>query len=144
MQSTEHLTGLEFIQGIIEGKIPNPSISEMIPMKMVKASEGFVEFEVHANNHHLNPMGGVDGGFAATVLDSVTGCVVHTTLPALASYATVDLNIKMVKPVPVNILLIATGKIVSKSKSLATSEGLLKDSSGKIYAHGTATCIVKM
>jgi len=142
--NTEQLTGLEFIQGIVNGKIPNPSISETVPMKMVKAAEGYVEFEVQADSRHLNPMGGVHGGFAATVLDSVTGCAVHTTLPALASYATVDINIKMVKPVPLNTSLIATGKIISKSKSLATSEGFLKDSGGKIYAHGTATCIIKM
>ena len=139
----QQLSGLEFIQGIINGKIPNPPISKTIPMKMVKADEGSVEFEVQANEQHLNPMGGVHGGFAATVLDSVTGCAVHTTLAANVSYATVDLNVKMVKPVPLNTKLIAVGKVISKSKTLCTSEGFIKDINGKIFAHGTATCIIK-
>jgi len=139
----QQLSGLAFIQGIIDGTIPPPSISKTMPMKMVKASEGAVEFEVQANEQHLNPMGGVHGGFAATVLDSVSGCAVHTTLPAQVGYATVDLNIKMVKPVPINTKLIATGKVISKSKSLATAEGYIKDGDGKIYAHGTATCLIK-
>jgi len=143
MKNETNLTGREFIQGIIDGTIPNPPISQTVPMKMVKAEEGYVEFEVQADNRHLNPMGGVHGGFAATVLDSVTGCAVHTTLPPNISYATVDLNVKMVKPVPLDTKLIATGKVISKSKSLSTSEGFLKDNHGKIYAHGTATCIIK-
>jgi len=143
MQDTKHLSGLEFIQGIINGEIPSPPISHTFPMKMLKAEEGYVEFEVQADNRHLNPMGGIHGGFAATVLDSVTGCAVHTTLPVNVSYATVDLNVKMVRPVPVDTKLIAIGKVISKSKSLSTSEGQLKDVSGKIYAHGTATCIIK-
>ena len=143
MKNATNLTGLEFIQSIISGKIPNPPISQTVPMKMVKAEEGCVEFEVQADERHLNPMGGVHGGFAATVLDSVTGCAVHTTLPANTNYATVDLNIKMVKPVPMDTPLIAIGKVISKSKLISTCEGYLKDSDGKIYAHGTATCVIK-
>ena len=38
--------------------------------------------------------------FAATVLDSVTGCAVHTMLPAGVGYGTIDLNVKMCRPIP--------------------------------------------
>ena len=44
---------------------------------------------------------GVHGGFAATVLDSVTGCAVHTLLGAGVAYGTIDLKIKMIIPVPI-------------------------------------------
>ena len=53
-----------------------------------------------ADERHLNPLGGVHGGFAATVLDSVTGCAVHSMLEAGAGYGTIDLNIKMCRPIP--------------------------------------------
>ena len=46
---------------------------------------------------HVNPMGGVHGGFAAAVLDSVTGCAVHTMLDPGFGCGTVDLNIKMLR-----------------------------------------------
>ena len=42
------------------------------------AEEGKVVFNAIANEKHLNPQGGVHRGFSAKVLDSVTGCAVHT------------------------------------------------------------------
>ncbi len=47
-----------------------------------------------AGSQNLNPRGGVHGGFAATVLDSATGCTVHSMLEAGLGYGTVDLQVK--------------------------------------------------
>ena len=58
-------------------------------------------------NKHLNTQCGVHGEFASTVLDSVTGCAVHTLLGAGVAYGTIDLNIKMIKTVPEDENLIA-------------------------------------
>jgi uncharacterized protein (TIGR00369 family) len=87
-------------------------------------------------------MGGVHGGFAATVLDSVTGCAVHTLLNAGVGYGTIDLNVKMIRTVPKNEKLIAEGKIINLSKSLGISEGTLKSQDGKLLATATATCMI--
>jgi uncharacterized protein (TIGR00369 family) len=124
------------------GVFPAASITETIPMKVLSVKEGEVIFEAQADARHLNPLGGVHGGFAATVMDSVTGCAVHTMLEAGVSYGTIDLNVKMLRPVPKNTRLLATGKVINMSKSLGVSEGVLKDESGKIYAHSTATCMI--
>jgi uncharacterized protein (TIGR00369 family) len=70
----------------------------------------------------------------------VTGCVVHTMLSAGTGYATIDLSVKMLRPVPKDVPLLAEGKIIIVTKSLGVSEGALKDESGKLYAHATATC----
>ncbi|EXV41882.1 PaaI family thioesterase, partial [Acinetobacter baumannii] len=88
------------------------------------------------------PLGGVHGGFAATVLDSVTGCAVHTMLPAGVGYGTIDLNVKMCRPLPQNQVLIATGKVINLSKNLGISEGKITDEEGKLYAYATATCMI--
>ena len=45
--------------------------------------------------------------FASTVIDSVTGCTFHTLLEAGVAYGTIDLNIKMNRPVPKDENLIA-------------------------------------
>ncbi|EPJ4856766.1 PaaI family thioesterase, partial [Acinetobacter baumannii] len=87
-------------------------------------------------------LGGVHGGFAATVLDSVTGCAVHTMLPAGVGYGTIDLNVKMCRPLPQNQVLIATGKVINLSKNLGISEGKITDEEGKLYAYATATCMI--
>ena len=87
-------------------------------------------------------MGGVHGGFAATVMDTVTACAVHSALPAGVSYSTIDLNVKMVRPVPQNQRLIAKGSLMNLSKSLGISEGTLTTEEGKLLATATATCLI--
>jgi uncharacterized protein (TIGR00369 family) len=135
-------TGLEFIQAMIAGEMPRPSIMDTIPMTFGEARSGYVCFHARADQRHLNPMGGVHGGFAATVLDSVTGCAVHTMLEAGVGYGTVDLNIKMLKPVPRDVALVAEGKVLHMSRSLGVSEGTLKTAEGTLLAHATASCFV--
>lgn len=136
------MTGLEFLQAMIEGHIPPASISKTIPMQPTEISEGSVTFKAQADHNHLHPLGGVHGGFAATVLDSVTGCAVHTMLPAGVGYGTIDLNVKMCRPLPQNQVLIATGKVINLSKNLGISEGKITDEEGKLYAYATATCMI--
>ena len=138
----EEMTGLEVLQAMALGELPRASITTTIPMTFVKIEEGRVLFHAIANDSHLNPMGGVHGGFAATVLDSVTGCAVHTLLNAGVGYGTIDLNVKMIRTVPKNEKLIAEGKIINLSKSLGISEGTLKSQDGKLLATATATCMI--
>ncbi|CAH0991568.1 hypothetical protein SIN8267_01677 [Sinobacterium norvegicum] len=137
------MSGLEVIQAVIRGELPPPSITNAIPMIMAEAEAGRVIFLATANENHLNPMGGVHGGFAATVLDSVTGCAVHTMMEPMVSYSTIDLNIKMMRPLPQHEEMIAEGRIVNLSKSLGVAEGTLKNKAGKLLATATATCLIK-
>lgn len=136
------MNGLEIMRGIVTGDIPHPSIAKTIPMQVLEAQEGTVRFEVIADSRHTNPFGGIHGGFAATVLDSVTGCAVHTMLAAGQSYGTIALNVKMLKPIPKNKTLTAEGTIISMSKSLGVSRGEITDSDSNILAYATATCMI--
>ena len=138
----DRMTGLEIMQAIVREELPHPTMSETIPMKVVYVEEGKVVFNPVANEKHLNPQGGVHGGFAATVLDSATGCAVHTLLGAGVAYGTIDLNIKMIRPVPKSTNLIAEGTVINISKSLGISDGILKSEDGKLYATSTATCMI--
>lgn len=136
------MTGYELLTAMANGQIPGPSIADTIPMKMDFIEKGKVRFLATADARHLNPLGGVHGGFAATVLDSVTGCAVHSLLEAGVGYGTVDLNIKMMRPVPKDVELIAEGRVLNISKSLGVSEGDIRDAAGKLYAHATCTCSI--
>lgn len=138
----DRLNGLDILGKIIKGEIARPSMLETIPMNLVKAEKGFAEFQGKAGKGHLNPMGTVHGGFAAIILDSATGCAVHSMLGPGDHYGTVDLNVKMLKPVPVGVTLSARAKVIHCSRRLGVSEGSLKDEAGTIYAHATATCMI--
>lgn len=134
--------GLETMQAIADGRLPAPSMARTMDMAIAHAEPGLIVFTARANKSHLNPMGGVHGGFAATALDSATGAAVHTLLGPGESYGTVDLNVKMLRPVPLDKELAATGKVISLGRNLGVSEGVLSDAEGKIYAHATATCMI--
>ena len=142
MNHLKKMTGLQLLQAMCAGKIPAASISETIPMQPYEVSEGTIRFKAKADSRHLNPLGGVHGGFAATVLDSVTGCAVHSMLEAGVGYGTIDLNIKMCRPIPQDQELIAIGTVINISKNLGISEGKIIDENGKLYAHATATCMI--
>lgn len=136
------LNGLELLKSIVDGKAAMPPMAQTLPMSIISVEPGSVVFTATAGQQHLNPLGGVHGGFAATVLDSVTGCAVHSLLESGVAYSTVDLNVKMVRPVPRDRELTAKGKIIHMSGRLAVSEGRLQDGDGKILAHATATCMI--
>lgn len=137
------LTGLEIIQGSITGSFPRSSMTDTIPMEFLEVDIGRVIMSARADHRHLNPLGGVHGGFTASVLDSVTGCAVHSALEAGVSYGTIDLQIKMLRPIPCNQELRAEGNIVHLGRNIATSEGNLKTKDGKLLATATATCFLK-
>lgn len=136
------MNGLEHMQAIVEGRIPHPSMCKTVSMKAILAEKGKVIYEAVADDRHINPLGSVHGGFAAAVMDSVTGYAIHTMLDAGVGYATVDLSVKMLRPVPKNTKLIAEGRVLNISKSLGVSEGTLKNEAGKLFAHATATCMI--
>ena len=140
--NTAEMTGLELIQALVDGRLPPPSIMETMGMKFAEVRKGFVRFTARADHRHLNPMGGVHGGFAATVLDSVTGCAVHTMLDAGFGYGTVDLNVKMLRPVPRDVELVAESNVIHISRNLGVSDSTLKSTDDKLFAHATATCFV--
>jgi uncharacterized protein (TIGR00369 family) len=127
---------------MVEGRMPHPSMADTIPMRAVEAGRGYAKFRVRADKRHLNPLGGVHGGFAATVLDSVTGCAVHTLLDAGTGYGTVDLNLKLLKAIPLDQELTAEGRIVHISKTLGVAEGSIRDADGALFAHATCTCVI--
>jgi uncharacterized protein (TIGR00369 family) len=138
----DKLTGLEILQATVREELPIPSMCNTLPMHIVEVEKGRVVFQATASDKHLNPMGGVHGGFAAAVLDSVTGCVVHSMLGAGIGYGTIDLSIKMMRPIPCDEILVAEGTIINISKSLGISEARLKNKEGKLLATATATCMI--
>ncbi|MFW2046296.1 PaaI family thioesterase [Acinetobacter variabilis] len=138
----KNLSGLQIMQEMLKGNLSMPSMATTIPMSASEVKPGHVTFVVKADERHLNPMGGIHGGFAATVLDTVTGCAIHTLLKAGVGYGTIDLNVKMCRPIPHNQELNAIGKAINLSKNLGISEGQILDDEGRIYAHATATCMI--
>lgn len=139
----EGRSGLEFLHAILEGKIPPPPISETLAFSLVSAEEGVARFAGAPEEFHVNPMGQVHGGYAATLLDSAMGSAVMTTLDKDTMYTTVELSIRLTRAiVPGAGTITAEGRIIHRGGRVATAEGRLTDTAGRLLAHGTTTCLL--
>ncbi len=76
------------------------------------------------------------------MLDSATGCAIHTMLDAGVAYATIDLNVKMLKPIPIDQPMTAEARVIHMSTNIGAAEGSIRDGDGVLFAHATATCVI--
>jgi len=139
----EHPAGLERIRALIEGRTDYKGIVHTLGLRGITAEEGFVVFEGTPSPAVYNPMGGVHGGYAATLLDTVMGLAVATRLANDQSFTTLELKVAYhrgmtEKTGPVR----GEGKVVSFGRRAAFTEGRLVDDKGNLYATATSTCLV--
>jgi uncharacterized protein (TIGR00369 family) len=140
--ATRGRTGIEVLQDMLEGRVPAPPISRALDFILVHAEPGQAVFQGRPGSDYLNPLGGLHGGWYATLLDSCMGCAVHTTMPAGRAYTTLELKINLVRAVTPDVKLVrAEGRVVHGGRQVATAEGRLVGPDGKLYAHGTTTCL---
>jgi uncharacterized protein (TIGR00369 family) len=137
------MPGLEFIQAMMSGKLPAPPICDVLDFLLVEAGPGRVSFEGIPSDRFRNPLGTIHGGWMSTILDSALGCAVHTTLKAGQGFTTVDLAVSFVRAVHQSSgKLRCEAKVIHVGGRIATAEARLVDAEGKLYAHGTTTCLV--
>jgi len=135
--------GLSFLKGIIAGQFPQPPIAETLGFKLIEAEANRVMFEGLPELRHYNPIGTVHGGFAATLLDSALACAIFTTMLKGDTWTTLELKLNYVRAMTENTGPVrAEGRVIHRGRSVATSEGDLKDANGKLYAHATTTCMI--
>ena len=143
LEQARTMDGMTLFREIMAGRLPAPPMSKALGMSLLEIEQGRVVFGYQPVFDHYNPLGSVHGGVAATLLDSVMGCSIHTTLEAGTGYTTVEIKVNYVRAMtektgPVR----AEGKIINVGSRIATSEGRLVDASGKLLAHGTTTCLI--
>ena len=143
MDQIAGLTGLELMQGVLEGSLPYATIARTLDFVMVEVGKGRAVFQGTPGPQLLNPMGTVHGGWFATLLDSALGCAVHTMMPAGRAYTTAELGVNLVKAITLKVPRVrAEGKVIHCGRQLATAEARLVGPDGTLYAHATTTCLV--
>ena len=136
-------TGLETLQAIVSGELPPPPITHTLDYRILEVEEGRVAFTMRAAEFHYNPLGTVHGGVLATLLDTCTGCAVHTVLPAGFGYTSLDLTTKFLRPVTVaSGQLRCEGTVINRGRTTALAEARLTDESGRLMAYATSTCLI--
>ena len=137
------MSGLDYLTGVMKGEISEAPIGRLLDLRFTEVKKGKVVVAGRPGEQHYNPIGLVHGGYLSTMLDSAMGCAVHTELEAGVGYSTVALQINFVRPVQDGIAeLQAEGRVIHLGKRQATAEGAIRDSEGRLYAHGMTTCLI--
>mgnify|MGYP000323494248 CR=1 FL=1 len=84
LDQMREISGLEFMQGILDGRYPSPPIGKTLGYYLTKVAEGRVVFSGAPSFDAFNPMGTVHGGWYGTLLDSAMACAVMTEPSMLA------------------------------------------------------------
>lgn len=136
-------SGLEIMLAMLAGELPYPHIADTLDFGMVEVEVGRAVFQGTPQLKHFNPLGTVHGGWYATLLDSALGCAVHSTMPVGRSYTTLELSVNIVRAATLKTgPLRAIGTVLHAGRQLATAEARIVGPDGKLYAHGTTTCLV--
>jgi uncharacterized protein (TIGR00369 family) len=137
------MAGIDYLKAMIAGELPQPPIAALMQFDLVEAEPGRVVFTCQPDGSVYNPNGGVHGGLVCTLLDSVAGLAVHSTLPAGKGYTSIEIKVNYLKAVRIDTgPLTATGTVVKAGSRVGFTEGLVTDASGAILATATSTLLV--
>ncbi|WNO11150.1 PaaI family thioesterase [Teredinibacter sp. KSP-S5-2] len=136
------MNGLQLMKAMANREIPLPNIANIVPMLDGQAARGKMSIRVRANENHLNSQNAVHGGFASTVLDTAMACAVHTMLNSNSGVCTIDLSLKYVKPIPVDMDLYAEGQVDEMTAQIGFASGRLRDDDGNIYVTASTSCML--
>lgn len=142
LEQVRNTSGMEFLQGMLEGRFPPQPIAAAADMILYRVEPGTAVFQGTPGFRFYNPLGTVHGGWISTLLDSCMGCAVHTMLDRGQGFTTAELKVNFVRPIFNSGPLRAEGKVIHFGRQVATAEGKLMDERGKLYAHGTTTCLI--
>lgn len=137
------MDGLSYMQAMADGVIPPPPISGLVGFAPALVERGRVAFTCSPDESTYNPIGMVHGGLVCTLLDSVMGCAVQTTLPQGTGYTSLEIKVSYLRPVRAGEgVLTATGQATKPGRRAAFADGEVRDDQDRLVATGSSTLLV--
>lgn len=122
------------------GEIPPPPAARLLGWKVLEAEPGSgrIRVQFEATPDFTNPMGNVQGGFVAAMLDDTLGPALATTFAENEFAPTLELKVSFIRPAKPGIL-VGTGRVVHRGGAVAFLEGELRNTTEDLIATATAT-----
>ncbi len=137
------MPGIDYLRAMASGELPQPPIAGLLRFEIASADPGRVSFTCEPDESAYNPIGAVHGGLVCTLLDSVTGCAIHSTLPQGKGYTSVEIKVNYLKAVRLSSgVLTATGTVVKAGSRVGFAEGVVTDAGGAVVATASSTLLV--
>lgn len=137
------MPGIDYLKAMIARELPPPPMATLMQFDLIDVEPGKVVVTCQPDASMYNPSGGIHGGFMCTVLDSVAGLALHSTLPAGKGFTSIEIKVNYLKPVRLDAgPLSATGTVVKSGARVGFTEGVVADASGKVVATATSTLLI--
>ena len=135
--------GIEVLEAMARGELPAPPVIATLGFSLDTVEPGRVVFSFAPEEFHYNPIGSVHGGVYATLLDSATGCAVHSMLPAGVGYTSLDLTVKFLRAITVDTGRVrCTGTVTHLGGRTALAEARLVDDADRLLATAISSILV--
>lgn len=138
-----HLSGIDYLQAMAAGTLPGPPIAALFGLTIAEVEPGRVSFRVTPDESAYNPIGVVHGGLVCTLLDTVVGCAVQSTLPVGTGYTSIEIKVNYLRPVTVDSgELRAIGRVTKPGRRVAFADGEVLDGKGRPVATASSSLLV--
>ena len=129
---------------VMEGRVPPPPAAELLRWELVSVDPdaGTIEVAFTAGDQFRNPVGVIQGGFVAAMLDDTMGPALVATLGPGQFAPTSDLHVQFLRPALPGRFT-GRGRVVRRGKEVAFLAGELLDESGRIVATAVATAHIR-
>lgn len=135
--------GIDVLRALAAGDLPAAPVAATLGFELESVEPGRVVFAVDPAEYHYNPIGSMHGGVYATVLDSATGCAVHSLLPAGVGYTSLDLTVKFLRQVVVETGRVrCVGTVTHLGGRTALAEARLTDERDRLLATATSSILL--
>ncbi len=137
------MTGLESMQAIRDGLIPNGPIGYTLEWWFSEAEYGTCEVQCRPDSSVYNQIGMVHGGFACTILDVAVSCAVRSTLPAGVPYTSIELKVNYLRPMTEQSgLITARGWLTKSGRRVGFANAEILDEAGKVLATAQGSVLI--
>jgi uncharacterized protein (TIGR00369 family) len=137
------MAGIDYLRAIQAATVPRAPIGALLGFDITGIEPGRVTMTLPPGGHMNNLNGAMHGGMMATLLDSVLGCAVHSTVPQGRGYTTLEIKVNYLRAVTAaSGLITAVGQVVHGGRQMAAAEARATDAAGQLCAIGSTTCLL--
>ena len=137
------VSGFDFVMGLKTGESPRGPIAELFDYEMVDVEKGAIAMAMPNHEWWCNPSRMVYGGVTSNLIHDAMATALHSTLPAATTYATLDLTVNFVRPIPPDGgKLVAKGHLIHRGRTFAVTSGQILNSQGKTVATASASWMI--
>jgi uncharacterized protein (TIGR00369 family) len=129
---------------VMDGRAAPPPAATLLGWQLIAVDPdaGTIVVAFEATEQFLNPVGVVQGGFLAAMLDDTLGPALVATLGPGEFAPTTDLHVQFLRPARPG-RLVGRGRIVRRGRDIAFLAGELLDDADELIATATATAQIR-